>query len=129
MELWWTYSSGGNLPEKAWEGVAINIQSGTLLLLIAAVVAIWTRRLKLPYSVGLVTAGIILAVLPFAPQVMLTKDLIFTALLPPLLFEAAFHIHWNQLRRDFSVIAVLATLGVALSGGVTAAGMHFLAGW
>ena len=99
------------------------------MLLIAAVVAMLTRRLRLPYSVGLVAAGIILAVLPFAPKVALTKDLIFTALLPPLLFEAAFYIHWNQLRRDFSVVAVLATLGVLLSACVTATGMHYLAHW
>lgn len=106
-----------------------QFQTGTLLLLIAAVVAMLTRRLRLPYSVGLVTAGIVLAVLPFAPKIVLTKDLIFTALLPPLLFQAAFYIPWNQLRRDFSVIAVLATLGVFLSACVTAVGMHFLANW
>lgn len=107
----------------------LNIQAGTLLLLIAAVVAMLTRRLRLPYSVGLVVAGIALAMLPFAPKIVLTKDLIFTALLPPLLFEAAFYIHWNQLRRDFPVIGLLATAGVALSAGVTAAGMHYLAHW
>jgi CPA1 family monovalent cation:H+ antiporter len=106
-----------------------QFQTGTLLLLIAAVVAMLTRRLRLPYSVGLVTAGIILAVLPFAPKIFLTKDLIFTALLPPLLFQAAFYIPWSQLRRDFSVIPVLATLGVFLSACVTAVGMHFLANW
>jgi CPA1 family monovalent cation:H+ antiporter len=107
----------------------LNFQTGALLLLIAAVVAMLTRRLHLPYSVGLVAAGILLATLPFAPKVALTKDLIFTTLLPPLLFEAAFYIHWNQLRRDFSIVVVLATLGVVLSACVTATGMHFLAGW
>ena len=107
----------------------LHFQTGALLLLIAAVVAMLTRRLRLPYSVGLVAAGIILAILPFAPKVSLTKDLIFTALLPPLLFEAAFYIHWKQLRRDFSVIVVLATLGVLLSACVTATGMHYLAHW
>ncbi|HEV2521386.1 MAG TPA: sodium:proton antiporter [Candidatus Acidoferrales bacterium] len=107
----------------------LHFQTGALLLLIAAVVAMLTRRLRLPYSVGLVTAGIILAILPFAPKVSLTKDLIFTALLPPLLFEAALYIHWKQLRRDFSVIVVLATLGVLLAACVTATGMHYLAHW
>ena len=106
-----------------------QFQTGTLLLLIAAVVAMLTRRLKLPYSVGLVVAGILLAVLPFAPNIQLTKDLIFTALLPPLLFDAAYYIDWNQLRRDFSVVVVLATLGVIFSATITAAGMHFLAKW
>jgi monovalent cation:H+ antiporter, CPA1 family len=107
----------------------LSFQSGALLLLVAAVVAILTRRLRLPYSVGLVVAGIVLAMLPFAPKVNLTKDLIFTGLLPPLLFEAAFYIHWDQLRRNFPVIVVLATLGVLLSACVTATGMHYLAHW
>src|SRR5438552_2848060 len=107
----------------------LDFQTGALLLLIAAVVAMLTRRFRLPYSVGLVVAGVILAMLPFAPKVSLTKDLIFTALLPPLLFEAAFYIHWNQLRRDFSVIVVLATFGVLLSASVTATGMYYLAHW
>jgi Na+:H+ antiporter len=107
----------------------LDFQTGAFLLLVAAVVAMLTRRLRLPYSVGLVAAGIILAILPFTPKVTLTKDLIFIALLPPLLFEAAFYIHWNQLRRDFSVVFVLATLGVLLSAGATAIGMHFLTHW
>jgi len=107
----------------------LNFQTGALLLLIAAVVAMLTRRLRLPYSVGLVAAGIVLAILPFAPKASLTKDLIFTALLPPLLFEAALYIRWNQLRRDLSVIVVLATIGVLLSACVTAIGMHYLAHW
>ncbi|MGC9158199.1 MAG: cation:proton antiporter [Terracidiphilus sp.] len=107
----------------------LTFQGGTLLLLIAAVVAMLTRRLRLPYSAGLVAAGILLALSPYAPEIHLTKDLIFTALLPPLLFEAAFYIDWAQLRRDFAVISVLASLGVVLSGCVTATGMHFLAHW
>lgn len=107
----------------------LHFQTATMLLLIAAVVAMLTRRLRLPYSVGLVVAGIILAISPFAPKVYLTKDLIFTALLPPLLFEAAFYLHWNELRRNFAVIVVLATLGVLLSAGLTATGMHYLMHW
>ena len=107
----------------------LSLENGALLLLIAAVVAILTRRLHLPYSIGLVAAGIGLALLPFAPKVNLTKEFIFTALLPPLLFEAAFHIHWNELRRDAGVILVLASVGVLLSAGVTTLGMHYLAQW
>ncbi len=106
-----------------------DFQTVALLLLVAAVVAMLTRRLRLPYSCGLVAAGISIALLPFAPKVSLTKDLLFTALLPPLLFEAAFYLHWNQLRRNFPVIAVLATLGVLLAAFVTATGMHYLADW
>lgn len=38
--------------------MGLGVQTGALLLLIAAVVAMLTRRLRLPYSVGLVAAGI-----------------------------------------------------------------------
>ena len=62
-----------------------------LLLLIASIVAILTRRLHVPYSVGLVAAGMAVALLPFAPKISLTRELIFTGLLPPLIFEAAFY--------------------------------------
>jgi CPA1 family monovalent cation:H+ antiporter len=107
-----------------------NFEKGAvLLLLIIAVVAILTRRLRLPYSVGLVGAGMGVALIPFAPKVNLTKELIFTGLLPPLIFEAAFYHRWKELRRDLPVILLLATVGVLVAAAITTAGMHFLAHW
>src|SRR5205085_1028219 len=70
-----------------------------LLLLIVAVVATVASRLRLPYTVGLVLAGIGLAVAHFNPGLELTRALLFTALLPPLVFEAAFYIPWRRRRR------------------------------
>ncbi len=107
----------------------LNFENGALLLLISGVVAILTRRLKLPYSVGLVLAGIVLALLRFAPDINLTKELLFTVLLPPLIFEAAFELSWKQLRKDLPLVLVLATIGVVISAGITAVGMHWFADW
>jgi CPA1 family monovalent cation:H+ antiporter len=109
--------------------VDLSVERAALLLLIAAVVAMLTRRLHLPYSIGLVAAGIILAFLPFSPRIDLTKELLFTVFLPPLIFEAAFYIDWTRLRQDVPVILVLAALGVVLSAAVTAAGLHWLGHW
>jgi monovalent cation:H+ antiporter, CPA1 family len=103
--------------------------SAVVLLLIAAGVAMLTRKLHLPYSVALVATGMVLALLPFSPRISLTKDLLFGALLPPLIFEAALYLEWRELRRDLALILVLATLGVLISAAVTAAGMHSLAQW
>jgi CPA1 family monovalent cation:H+ antiporter len=100
-----------------------------VLLLIAAVVAMLTRRLRVPYSVGLVATGIAMAMLSVDSDIRLTKDLIFSVLLPPLIFEAAFFLKWSELRKDFWVITTLATVGVVLSCAVTAVGMHYLASW
>jgi len=107
----------------------IDFQTVTLLLLTSAVVAMLSRRLRLPYSVGLVLAGIAMATLHFAPHVALTRDLLFTALLPPLLFEGAYHLRWPLLRREAPLLATLVTLGVLISAAVTAAGLHFLLRW
>lgn len=107
----------------------LTVQNGAFLLLIAVVVAMLTQKLNLPYSAGLVAAGIALAFSRFSPGVVLTKDLLFTVLLPPLIFQAAFYIDWRHLRRDLGVIVVLATLGVILSAGITTVGMHYLASW
>jgi monovalent cation:H+ antiporter, CPA1 family len=107
----------------------VDFQTVTFLLLIAAVVAMLTKRLRLPYSAGLVAAGIGLAAVPFVPRIAVTKDLIYTGLLPPLLFEAAYQIQWDRLRRNAPVLGVLVTLGVIISTAATAAGMHFITRW
>jgi Na+:H+ antiporter len=107
----------------------LHIQAGIFLLLIAAVVAMLTKRLRLPYSAGLVAAGIVLAFMPLPSPYVLSKELVFTVLLPPLLFEAAFHLDWLQLRRDSPLIVILVTLGVLISASVMAVGMHFLMQW
>jgi monovalent cation:H+ antiporter, CPA1 family len=108
-----------------------NIGLFELLLLASALVAMLVRRLHMPYSVGLVIAGISFSFLlsPGYPDLPLNNDFIYNALLPPLIFEAAFHMRWGEVRRDFVVVQTLAVLGVLLSAGVTAAGMHFLLHW
>ena len=99
------------------------------MLLVASLVAIISRRLRLPYSVGLVAAGIALAMLPTGYEMALTRDLIFNVFLPPLVFEAALQLEWKPFRRDLPVTALLAFPGVALAGAIVAAGMHWAAGW
>jgi len=100
-----------------------------IILLVTAIVAMLTRRLGIPASSGLVVAGLGLALLPGTINIPLTKDLIFDAFLPPLVFEAALYINWSELRKDSSVIVTLATVGVLLTAGVTAVGMHYLVKW
>jgi CPA1 family monovalent cation:H+ antiporter len=109
--------------------LGLTIERVEILLLVAAVVAMLARRLHVPYSIGLVVAGIALALLPYSPNVELTKQLVFTAFLPPLIFEAAFHLRWSELRKDLPVILTLATVGILLSSAATAIGMHYLAQW
>ena len=100
-----------------------------LLLFVSALVAILSRRLHLPYTVGLVLAGMGLSLMQVRLQLHLSKDLIFTVFLPPLVFEAALCIRWREFKSDLPVVAVLASLGVLLAAAVTAGGMHYILDW
>ena len=100
-----------------------------ILLFVSSLVAMITRRLNLPYSVGLVAAGILLALLPFGLELPLTPELVFSVFLPPLVFEAAIQIPWRPFRRELPLLLALVTLGVVLAAGIVAAGMHYLIGW
>jgi len=106
-----------------------NIEHVSLLLFVGAVVAMLARKAHLPYTVGLLVTGFGLAFLPTATRFHLTKDLIYSAFLPPLIFEAAVYMPWQGLRRDMAALLTLATVGVFIAAGVTGLGMHYAAGW
>src|SRR5574341_2217812 len=85
-----------------------------VLLLIASAVAVGARQLRLPYTVGLVLIG--LALTSLSPQrVELSPQIILALLVPPLVFEAAFHIRLEDLQRDLWLILLLAVPGVILT--------------
>ena len=99
------------------------------LLFVSALVAMLTRRLHLPYTVGLVLAGMALYFSHVYIKWHLTKDLIFSVFLPPLVFEAALFIHWRDFKKELPVVTLLATAGVVIAAAVTAFGMHYGLAW
>jgi CPA1 family monovalent cation:H+ antiporter len=107
----------------------LTITNLELLLVVAAVASILGRRIRIPDSVSLVLAGGLLTLLPYAPRIHLTKDLIFGVFLPPLVFEGALSIPWKKMERDLLPVLLLASVGVVLSMGMTAAGMHWILHW
>ena len=100
-----------------------------VLLLVACLIAMLTRRLGLPYIVGLVAAGFLIALLPNSPNLPLSRELIFNILLPPLVFEAAMQLDWKRFRNELPLTLILAFAGVAIATVVVAAGMHWIIGW
>jgi CPA1 family monovalent cation:H+ antiporter len=83
-------------------------------LLIVSFVGVIVRRFRVPSTVVLVLVGIALSFRSSQP-IDLTSDIILFLFLPPLLFEAAFHLDLRQLQRDTPTIALLAIVGVLLS--------------
>jgi monovalent cation:H+ antiporter, CPA1 family len=99
------------------------------LLGLAILVALAARRLRLPYTVGLVLAGVSLALFRVDAGLALTHDLIFDVVLPPLLFEAALNIRWRRLARNLVPVLALSTIGVLLCAAVVAGGLVYSLGW
>lgn len=95
-----------------------------LIMMVVSIVAIVARYFKLPYTVALVLAGLALAVQDLTP-IELTPELVLGLFLPPLLFEAAFHLQLRNLRVDIGAILAMAVPGIVVSmfivGGVLAA--------
>ena len=100
-----------------------------LLLLVASLVAILARRLRLPYSTGLVAAGFGLGFAPIGLDLPLTRDIVFTVFLPPLIFEAALQLNWEAFRRELPATLLLAFPGVVIAAAAVAWGAQALLGW
>jgi CPA1 family monovalent cation:H+ antiporter len=94
----------------------------TLLLLFAAAtaVALVARRLHVPYTVGLVLAGLGLGAVHPDYGIHLTRDLLYSVFLPGLVFEAAYHLDFREFRKSWRAILALAVPGVVAAIGATA---------
>ncbi len=96
-------------------------QAFVLLFAIATAVAIAARFFRIPYTVALVVAGLILGVAHAFEPPHLTKELLFAVILPGLLFEAAFHLEFRKFWKNKLTIHSLAIPGVVAAIALTAA--------
>jgi CPA1 family monovalent cation:H+ antiporter len=77
-------------------------------------------RLRLPYTVVLVLVGLLVSALPIHESIQLSPRLAVTVLLPGLVFEAAYRLDGDELRRTFGSVALLAVPGVVITAVVVA---------
>ena len=102
------------------------------LLLLAALAAVAFRRIRFPYTIGLVFVGIVLAIveskLDFLEpmrHIRLTPEIVLYLFIPTLIFPAAVRLDLQLLKRNGFPILLLALPGLALStvivGGIVGA--------
>jgi CPA1 family monovalent cation:H+ antiporter len=96
------------------------------MLVAVAAVALITKRIRLPYTVALVIAGLVIAIMPGVPKVVLTPELILAVFLPVLIFEAAYNLDIVHLRENVRTISALAIPGVLLTAAIVAALIHYV---
>lgn len=89
------------------------------LFSVATAVALVARRLKLPYTVALVLAGLALGSAHAFEAPVLTKDLLYAVFLPGLLFEAAYHLEFRKFMQNKLAVVGLAIPGLLVAVGLT----------
>ena len=86
------------------------------------------RRLGVPGPIAFVLLGLALSAAAPPVRLLVTPELVLGVLLPGLVFEAAYRLHWDDLRRSYGSIAFLAVPGVLLSAAMVAAGLAITTG-
>jgi Na+/H+ antiporter len=101
-----------------------------LLLLFVAAFGALACRLKTPYPIVLVIAGLLLGFVPGIPRIILNPDVVFFVVLPPLLYSAAWRVPWREFSYNlvsiFSLAFGLVTFTVL---GVAEMAQRFLPGF
>jgi len=94
------------------------------------------EKLKFPYPIVLVIAGLLFGLSPLLPQISLNPNVVFLIFLPPLLFEAASNTSWNEIKKWRVPILLLAinlvfftTLGVAAAAHYVIPGFSWQLGF
>jgi CPA1 family monovalent cation:H+ antiporter len=84
---------------------------GTVIVLLAVVTALAeiTDRIRIPYPILLVIAGIGIGLIPGLPKITLDPEIVFLIFLPPILYAAAWNTSWADFkaaRRPITMLAI-----------------------
>jgi Na+/H+ antiporter len=96
------------------------------LLVALAGLLVLAPVLRTPYPILLVLGGLALGFVPGTPDIVLAPDLVLVAILPPLLYSAAFYTSLRDLRANVRPISLLAIGLVAATTAAVAVAAHYL---
>ena len=83
-------------------------------------------KIKLPYPVLLIVAGIGIGFIPSLPDIELNPEIIFLIFLPPLLYDAAFNISYQTFKTNINTIGTLSISLVFITAVGIAVITHYL---
>jgi monovalent cation/hydrogen antiporter len=98
-------------------GAHEELQLLALLVALGALLAL-APTLRVPVPVLLVAGGVVLGFVPGLPRIVLPPEIVLVALLPPLLYSAAFFTSLRDLRANLRPISLLAVglVGATMTG-------------
>ena len=97
-----------------------------LCLAVSAGLRIIAERLNVPYAAILVVGGLLLALIPGLPEVVLAPDVLFLVFIPPLLYAGAIGFPLRELQRQMGPILRLSVVMVIVSTAAVAIVAHAL---
>lgn len=109
-----------------------SLLSLLVLLFIACIVYVFSKKIKLPYTVLLVAAGLLLVpiskieIFSFINAFKLTPELLFYVFLPALIFESAYNMDIRHMIQNIRSISSLAIIGLLISTFAVGFGMYYL---
>src|SRR5256885_17250380 len=92
-----------------------QVQTLIFLLIVTLVVALFSRLLRVPYTLLLVIVGFVVGLLPFLPHEHIDPNLVLYVFIPALLFEGAWNAELGRLEADWLPTVLLAIPGMVLS--------------
>ena len=98
------------------------------VLVAVAALSVLSRVIGVPYPILMVVGGLVLGMIPGAPQVVLDPDLVLVVFLPPLLYVGAFFASLRDLRRDARPITMLSVGLVVATAAAVGVAAHDLTG-
>lgn len=107
------------------DSAAIDVvQTSAALLLLATLIAMVTRRMRIPYAVALVLGGMLLYEGHFDSSPQLDPEILLFVFLPPLLFDSAFRLEAEKARSLLKPVLLLAVVGVFITTVLVGATVH-----
>jgi NhaP-type Na+/H+ or K+/H+ antiporter len=107
----------------------MHLENITVILLLLAVVTALAEvadRVKVPYPVLLVLAGIGISLIPNLPAVQMSPEVMFLIFLPPALYSSAWTTSWPDFKSNIRSISLLAVGCVLFTTTVVAAAAHYV---
>jgi len=82
----------------------------TVIILLAVVTALAevTDKVRIPYPILLVVAGIGIGLIPGLPRISIDPEIVFLVFLPPVLYSAAWYTSWTDFKNAKRPITLLA---------------------
>lgn len=104
------------------ENFTVVIFIMTILIALSAV----ADRGKIPYTILLVIAGLVIGFIPALPNLAMDPEVVFLIFLPPLLYDAASKTSWHEFSAMIRPISALAISLVFFTTLAVAVSAHYL---